>query len=52
MAIISPLLKTCCKCKEKAKIYHDDKWWCSIYAEIGVANSKGYCKNDNKKNGD
>jgi len=42
----------CHKCKDTGKIFHEDKWWCSIYTEIGIANNKGYCKNDNKKNGD
>ena len=46
MVIKSPTLKKC-KCGMPSRIYDKKKYWCGINLE-----GHGYCKNDNKKNGD
>lgn len=39
----------CNSCSDNARIFFKGKWWCGWYAELGHANCKGYCKNDEKK---
>jgi hypothetical protein len=48
MAIKSPSMKKCCKCKGDALIYDDGKYYCGIefYTLHGICK----VKNDNKKN--
>lgn len=35
----------CNVCKNKAKIWYQGKWWCSVAEDFGQFNLKGYCKN-------
>lgn len=38
--------KRVCKCGEPGLIWHNKRWWCSQYTEMGSFNMKGYCKNE------
>lgn len=39
-----------CKCGAEGKIWHNDRWWCSMVTDMGDFNLIGYCKKE-KQNG-
>lgn len=41
--------KVCNKCKEPAKIWYNNKWWCALDTNLGEFNVIGYCKKDKKE---
>jgi hypothetical protein len=38
----------CSVCKKPAKIYSDNKWWCSVGSDMGEFNLLGFCKEKKK----
>ena len=40
----------CNICKNKARIWYEGKWWCSIEPHLGAFNMKGYCSEKTSNN--
>ena len=46
---IADLSKAVCSCKNKGRIFYNNKWWCSIESDFGAFNMRGYCANSKKR---
>lgn len=47
---IANLSKAACECcKNKGRIFYNNKWWCGVETYEGEFNIKGYCKGSGKK---